>query len=100
MIKIKNREGEDELTSRLSMLSVHFQPLVEVPGVGLPLGFDGLLPTDFCRFDRLKERLGRRLGSNDELCVGRSFKEAEVDLYWCVVLWRGFDSFTRILDIE
>ena len=49
-------------------------------------------------FACLKERLGRRLGSNDELCVGRSFKEAEVDLYWCVVLWRGFDIFTQMLD--
>lgn len=51
-------------------------------------------------FEGLKEWLGRRLGWDDELCVGGSFKEAEVDLYWCVVLWRGFDSFTRLLDIE
>jgi hypothetical protein len=51
-------------------------------------------------FAGLKERLGCRLGSNDELCVGGSFKEAEVDLYLCVVLWRGFDSFTQMLDIE
>ena len=49
-------------------------------------------------FAGLKARLERRLGSNDELCVGRSFKEDEVDLLWFVVLWRGFDIFTQMLD--
>jgi len=34
----------------------------------------------------LKERLECRLGLNDELCVGRSFKEAEMDLFWLVAL--------------
>ena len=51
-LKSESAEGEDELTSRPSMLLVHFQPLVEVPEVGLRSGFDGLLPMAFCRFER------------------------------------------------
>jgi hypothetical protein len=40
-------------------------------------------------FAGLKARLERRLGSNDELCVGRSFKEDEVDLLWFVYSGEG-----------
>ena len=34
------------------------------------------------------------------MCVGRSVKEDEVDLCWFVVIWRGFDSFNQMLDVE
>jgi hypothetical protein len=59
-----------------------------------------LVTHGFLQVAGLKERSERRLGSNNELCVGRSFEEDEVDLFWFVVLWRGFDSYTQILDVE